>query len=348
MASVVIADKELFVQLVSEVEKVLTLEDGRKYDEWVRFNDRLYQGVVEKTFEALREKYIEDKIIDLDLEDEPEVIEAYAEAESLKEEIADQGLDFTIELLYTKEAILEEGNILRNFISLSLLISDNRKAEALKEALSKQFQKAKEEGWPEKAVIFTEFRYTQNYIIRALNEFGLDIEKDIVIFNGESGDVEERRKLIEDFKGSKKIFLTTEAGSEGLNLQFCNLLVNYDLPWNPQRIEQRIGRCHRYGQKLDVIVVNFINKKNSSDIRVLELLQDKFNLFKGAFGASDEVLGAIESGRDFEQEILKIYLSCRTEAEIQTAFNELKKRLAPEIDKKMTEVRTTVSFLTHR
>ncbi len=72
--------------------------------------------------------------------------------------------------------------------------------------------------------------------------------------------------------------IATEAGAEGINLQFCALVVNYDLPWNPQRIEQRIGRCHRYGQKHDVVVVNFLNRKNEADQRVFEPLSEKFYL----------------------------------------------------------------------
>jgi SNF2 family DNA or RNA helicase len=84
------------------------------------------------------------------------------------------------------------------------------------------------------------------------------------------------------------------------------MVVNYDLPWNPQRIEQRIGRCHRYGQRHDVVVVNFLNKNNAADQRVYELLAEKFKLFSGVFGASDEVLGAIESGVEFEKRIVSI------------------------------------------
>ncbi len=94
--------------------------------------------------------------------------------------------------------------------------------------------------------------------------------------------------------------IATEAAAEGVNLQFCSQVINYDLPWNPQRIEQRIGRCHRYGQTHDVIVVNFLNERNDADKRVHALLTEKFNLFDGVFGASDEVLGTIESGVDFE------------------------------------------------
>ena len=102
-------------------------------------------------------------------------------------------------------------------------------------------------------------------------------------------------------------------------------MVNYDLPWNPQRIEQRIGRCHRYGQRHDVVVVNFLNKKNAADQGVYQLLSEKFRLFEGVFGASDEVLGTLESGADFERRIAQIYQSCRTEEEIQSAFDALPK-----------------------
>ncbi len=120
-------------------------------------------------------------------------------------------------------------------------------------------------------------------------------------------------------------------GAEGINLQFCNLVVNYDLPWNPQRIEQRIGRCHRYGQKFDVVVVNFLNKTNAADQRVYELLDQKFRLFNGVFGASDEVLGAVESGVDFEKRIAAIYQRCRTPEQIQFEFDFLQKQLEDDI-----------------
>ncbi len=129
-----------------------------------------------------------------------------------------------------------------------------------------------------------------------------------------------RAALIEHFRDEATILLATEAAAEGINLQFCSLVVNYDLPWNPQRIEQRIGRCHRYGQKHDVVVINFLNERNEADRRVLELLTEKFSLFNGVFGASDDVLGSIESAIDFEKRILGIYQECRTPEEIDNAF----------------------------
>jgi len=148
-----------------------------------------------------------------------------------------------------------------------------------------------------------------------------------------------RSALVDYFREQGRIMIATEAGAEGINLQFCSLVVNYDLPWNPQRIEQRIGRCHRYGQKHDVVVVNFLNRKNAADQRVFELLSEKFHLFEGVFGASDEVLGAIESGVDFEKRIAAIYQRCRKQEEIQVAFDQLRLELSFEINASMTRTR---------
>jgi len=141
------------------------------------------------------------------------------------------------------------------------------------------------------------------------------------------------------------VMIATEAGAEGINLQFCSLVVNYDLPWNPQRVEQRIGRCHRYGQQHDVVVVNFLNKKNAADQRVYELLDQKFQLFAGVFGASDEILGAMESGIAFEKRIVDIYQSCRTAEEINDAFDRLQEELSGQIAEAM--ISTRQSLLEH-
>ena len=104
-----------------------------------------------------------------------------------------------------------------------------------------------------------------------------------------------------------------------------------------------IGRCHRYGQKHDVVVVNFLNRNNEADQRVHELLAEKFRLFEGVFGASDEVLGAIESGVDFEKRIADIYQRCRPPDEIQTAFDQLQRELNSEINESMTRTRQNSS-----
>jgi superfamily II DNA/RNA helicase len=142
---------------------------------------------------------------------------------------------------------------------------------------------------------------------------------------------DKRAAIVEYFRDEASIMIATEAAAEGINLQFCNLVVNYDMPWNPQRIEQRIGRCHRYGQKYDVVVVNFLNRSNAADVRIYQLLDQKFQLFDGVFGASDEVIGAIQSGVDFEKRIVGIYQRCRTPEQIVFEFDQLQQELESEI-----------------
>ncbi len=248
---------------------------------------------------------------------------------------------------FSDEDIKKEIAELEEYYSLATQIKENTKGKALISALLQLFKQAKEKKWPEKAVVFTESTRTQEYLSKLLEKAGITFTK----FNGSNNSPEARdafnrwkkefpesasqgsfnanvrQALIHDFKKNSKIFLTTEAGAEGLNLQFCNIAINYDLPWNPQRVEQRIGRCHRYGQKYQVVVANFLNTKNYADKRVLELLGEKLSLFNGLFGSSDEILGALESGLDFEKRILEIYQSCRSPEEYDSAFTELQESL---------------------
>ena len=219
-------------------------------------------------------------------------------------------------------------------------IGVNAKGEALKRALDRTFTVARAHQWPEKAVVFTESRRTQDYLLRLLSDHGYAGR--ISVLSGDAGTPEERARLVEEFRDRTQILLSTEAGAEGLNLQFCNLVVNYDLPWNPQRIEQRIGRCHRYGQARDVLVINFLNRQNAADARLYELLEKKLNLFDGVFGASDEILGALESGVDFERRVLDIYQSCRQPEEIDRAFDALRADLEKRIDRRMTSARSLI------
>lgn len=257
-----------------------------------------------------------------------------------------------------KEAIQNEIVDLEAFRDLAVSITENAKGKSLIQALTAGFAKAESLGASKKAIIFTESRRTQNYLLRILAE--TDHAGKIVLFNGSNSDEQSkqiyqqwyqrhqgsdrvtgsrtadmRSALVDYFKEEAQIMIATEAAAEGINLQFCSLVVNYDLPWNPQRIEQRIGRCHRYGQKHDVVVVNFLNRNNAADQRVYELLAEKFALFDGVFGASDEVLGSIESGVDFEKRIARIYQECRSPEEIQASFDELQRELESEIDESM-------------
>ena len=212
----------------------------------------------------------------------------------------------------------------------------NAKGEALSRGLDRAFTVARACGWPEKAVVFTEFRRTQDYLQELLRSRGLTV----TCLSGDSGSADRRQALVEEFRDKSQILLMTEAGAEGLNLQFCNLVVNYDLPWNPQRIEQRIGRCHRYGQSRDVLVVNFLNRQNAADARLYELLGEKLALFDGVFGSSDEILGALGSGVDFERRVLDIYQSCRSSEEVDRAFAELRQDLDGRIEARLSAARS--------
>lgn len=273
---------------------------------------------------------------------------------------------------FTPEQLTElrqEMAQLREFHALAKSIIKNSKGEVLMTALRRGFAAAaeaqKNQGGAtlqQKAVVFTESRRTQEYLFRILEQ--TEFAGKVLLFNGTNNDpkskeiyrhwlvknvgtdrisgspsADMRAALVEYFRDEAAILIATEAAAEGINLQFCNLVVNYDLPWNPQRVEQRIGRCHRYGQKFDVVVVNFLNKSNAADVRVYQLLDEKFRLFNGVFGASDEVLGAVESGVDFEKRIAAIYQKCRTPEQIQFEFDQLQHELETEIGEKQQDAR---------
>ncbi|MEW8488600.1 MAG: SNF2-related protein [Candidatus Thiodiazotropha endolucinida] len=287
------------------------------------------------------------------IEDDFELLEEYEDELDIEEEqdpLTEDDL----------AAIESEIGDLTVFRDLAVSITENAKGLALLDALESGFAKAKELGANHKAIIFTESRRTQNYLVKLLGEKGYG--DNLVLFNGSNNDdkskdiyknwieqhqgsdrvtgsrtADMRAALVDYFKNEAQIMIATEAAAEGINLQFCSLLINYDLPWNPQRIEQRIGRCHRYGQKYDVVVINFLNKANAADQRVYELLNEKFSLFSGVFGASDEVLGAIESGIEFENRIVEIYQTCREPEQIDFQFKELR----TELDEQITEAMDT-------
>lgn len=253
-----------------------------------------------------------------------------------------------------RAAITAEIEELTAFVDAAQALQTDTKAQALLKALNLGFGKMAELRAPRKAIIFTESKRTQEYLHRFLSANGHAGK--LVLFSGTnnhedstviyqrwleeykgtdrvtgSPQVDRRTALIDHFRKDDgtgaEIMIATEAAAEGVNLQFCALIINYDLPWNPQRVEQRIGRCHRYGQRYDVVVINFLNTRNQADQRVLELLTEKFNLFSGVFGASDEVLGRIEGGLDFEKRILQIYDTCRQPEQIEAAFNALQAEL---------------------
>lgn len=258
------------------------------------------------------------------------------------------------------EAEIQE---ISNIQILANSIGDNAKGQKLLSQLPEVLEEIESKGGKRKAVIFTESVRTQKYLAELLSLNGYSGQ--IVLMNGSNSDQESKSlytqwkerhagtekisgsksadmkaAIVEAFKSDEKtILIATESGAEGINLQFCSLLINYDLPWNPQRVEQRIGRCHRYGQLIDVTVVNMLNLKNKTEARIHELLSEKFHLFDGVFGASDEVLGSLISGLDFEKEVLRIVQECRSEEEAEKEFDQLKASIQDSIDEDMLSAR---------
>jgi len=231
----------------------------------------------------------------------------------------------------------------------------------------------------QKAVIFTTYVATQRHLKEFLEENGF--KDDIVLFSGggrrtpdekemadhavgvweeeigatllpaekPGGNILERTALVHFFKTRKKIFISTEAGAKGLNLQFCNAIINYDLPWNPQRIEQRIGRCHRYGQEKDVWVINCINADNETESRIYELLLNKFSLFKSVLGAGDDILGTLSKAIQFEKKINDMMNKFKTREERLIWLEKFEEEIDEETrklkDEKLTRARKLLDEL---
>jgi ERCC4-related helicase len=297
-------------------------------------------------------------------ETDTEIAENFETFDELKDEWSEDEEDESKPVFSEQDIanIKEEMTSLKEFEALAKSIQVNSKGQKLFTALEKGFTELERLGAARKAIIFTESTRTQEYLRGLLEDNGY--QGKVVLFNGTNNDpkskeiykawiekhngtdritgsrtADMRAALVDYFRDEAIIMIATEAAAEGINLQFCSLVINYDLPWNPQRIEQRIGRCHRYGQKFDVVVVNFLNKANAADVRVYELLEQKFSLFSGVFGASDEVLGSIESGVDFEKRIASIYQNCRTYEQISEAFNNLQAELEGSISDNLNKTR---------
>ncbi len=282
----------------------------------------------------------------------------------VEDEIDESGFEETEEedTATQKAYIQAELDKVNAIIDVAKRIKTNSKVTALKQALEIGFSYQRDNGIAQKAVVFTESKRTQKYIAAELRKSGYG-EDDILLFNGDFDDtmtkeiyrawqvknfgnanygrsVEYKHAIVDYFKEHAKILICTDAGSEGLNLQFCNTVINYDLPWNPMKIEQRIGRCHRYGQQNDVVAINLLNTQNEADKRVYEILSKKFELFEGVFGASDIALGALESGMSFEKMVLDIYQSCNTTTEFRKAFDKLDRKLNAKRDKNARKLRS--------
>jgi superfamily II DNA or RNA helicase len=329
-------------------------------------------GFLQTVLERLRRHQVADVSTVADVGDTEELAEELAETATLDGESADpegsggavggESEAPAIDPVKLKAEIAE----LESYIALATEIGPNAKGEKLVARLPEVLDEIVLRDGKRKAVIFTESVRTQNYLAALLAQHGYDGQ--IVLLNGSNSDPgsqtiykawyeqhkgtdaisgsrssDMKAAIVDAFRGDgKSILIATESGAEGINLQFCSIVLNFDLPWNPQRVEQRIGRCHRYGQKIDVTVVNMLNRRNKAEQRVYDLLNRKFNLFSGVFGASDGVLGAIESGIDFERKVVEAVQRGRTEAQVEAEFHRIEEELQARITADMQEARRKV------
>ena len=266
--------------------------------------------------------------------------------------------------------VAAEISRVEGFAARARALPTDSKARSLVRAIKLVMEQSELGKTSGKVVIFTESLTTQDYLRRLLLESRLVGDGDITLFRGTndapramaaldrwqedigrklpagsrpSPDVAVRLALVHEFRTRSRVLISTEAGAKGLNLQFCDTVINYDLPWNPQRIEQRIGRCHRYAQRRDVTVINFLATDNEAQRLTYDILSQKLHLFGTVLGATDEVLddaGAIapESlasavGVDFEAQLRRIYERSRTLEEREKEIRELR----ASIDSKLRE-----------
>ncbi len=174
----------------------------------------------------------------------------------------------------------------------------------------------------EKAIIFTQFRATQDVIVTALRADGYGVCE----FHGEMG-WREKEESLEHFRHHEQVLVSTEAGGEGRNLQFARIVINYDLPWNPMRLEQRIGRVHRLGQEHPVRVVNLVSR-GTLEAYVLEVLDRKIRMFELVVGEMEEILGAWQMQGSFEDEVFRRWTESITPSGRSRRFTELAQHLS--------------------
>jgi superfamily II DNA or RNA helicase len=251
-----------------------------------------------------------------------------------------------------------------DFVARARSLPNDAKARSFQEAIKVVLDLGRDGHGSGKAVVFTESITTQEYLRRLLLDIGLQ-DDDITLFRGvndheraqralarwkqeeaarfpsdvrPSREVAVRLALVHEFRTRSKVLVCTEAGAKGLNLQFCETVINYDLPWNPQRIEQRIGRCHRYSQQRDVTVVNFIARDNEAHRLTFEILSQKLDLFGRVLDASDHVL---HEPRTDTPELLVSALSVEFESDLRGIYS--RSRTLDEVTREIAALRDKIS-----
>jgi SNF2 family DNA or RNA helicase len=197
-------------------------------------------------------------------------------------------------------------------------IKQVEKAKALVDLLKKSSSKT---------IVFTTHRATSAYLGKTLEEAGISFAQ----FLGDMS-LKEKDAAIEAFRDNLNVLLASETGGEGRNIQFANSIINYDLPWNPMKIEQRIGRIHRIGQKQDVFIFNFC-LKDSIEEYILKILHDKINMFELVVGEIETILGNVDDDFDFSEAVMSIWLKHQAKPDLDQAFEQLSRELVQAKDK---------------
>ena len=267
---------------------------------------KLYQDVtdyIRRRFRSLRDeggrnKHLRLTLVTLqrELSSSPQAL-----AGTLRKMVEDRG--------YSEEARAE----LTEFLLLAESITVGRKLTAVKEILDR---------FPGKFLIFTEYRQTLETIVAQLNERGISATG----FHG-GLNIVQKEAAVADFRDEGvhtgvRVLVSTESGAEGRNLQFCHQLINYDLPWNPMRVEQRIGRLHRLGQTRDVTIFN-LSCNETIESHIIDLLARKIRMFELVIGELDLILGEIEGAKSFEDLLRLAWESSASEEEFGERIEEI-------------------------
>jgi hypothetical protein len=298
-----------------------------------------------------------------DLRPDETVMDVFRDLEDEEEDEVDEPTEESTSSVDRASVAAELARV-QDFIARARSLPHDAKARSFQEAIRVVLDLGGDGHGSGKAVVFTESITTQEYLRTLLLAIGLR-DDDITLFRGAndheraqqayvrwqkeegarfppgskpSREVAVRLALVHEFRTRSKVLICTEAGAKGLNLQFCETVINYDLPWNPQRIEQRIGRCHRYSQQRDVTVVNFIARDNEAHRLTFEILSQKLDLFGKVLDASDTVL---HEPRTDAPEIVVSALSIEFESDLRNIYS--RSRTLDEVTREIAALRDKIS-----
>jgi len=318
---------ELSKYVVQQYNKALNLDKNRNIGFALLILQRRMASSTYALLKSLerRKKRLEELLSESDLEkgrfilEDLEDVEDYQEEERWKEEKRWE----TLSLARNKEELKEEIDIIKSLIEKAKKIVEEEKEiklNELKKAIEEGFKEIRKIGGNEKILIFTESRDTLEYLVEKIKSWGYSVN---YIHGGM--DLEKRIEAEREFRDRTQIMVATEAAGEGINLQFCNLMINYDIPWNPNRLEQRIGRIHRYGQQKDVFIFNLV-AVDTREGEVLAKLFEKLEEIKSKLGSDRvfDVIGDVFFGKNLYQLILDAVSQARSLDDIIQELDNIK------------------------